>query len=94
MATEKLISADSHVVEPPDLWESRIDRKFRDRAPRLVREGTIDRWYVDGTIGVVSLGAPSQAGRRYENPDTLTIEAGFEETPQGAYDPDERIKAM
>ena len=94
MATEKLISADSHVVEPPDLWESRIDRKFRDRAPRLVREGTIDRWYVDGTIGVGSLGAPSQSGRRYENPDTLTIEAGFEETPQGAYDPDERIKAM
>jgi len=31
----RLISADSHVVEPPDLWTQRIDLKFRDRAPRI-----------------------------------------------------------
>src|SRR5579872_1610020 len=32
----KLVSADSHVVEPPDLWLKRLDRKYQDRAPRLV----------------------------------------------------------
>ena len=36
MAEYKLISADSHVSEPPDLWVTRVDRQFRERAPRLV----------------------------------------------------------
>jgi hypothetical protein len=36
MAEYKLISADSHVSEPPDLWATRVDNEFRERAPRLV----------------------------------------------------------
>jgi hypothetical protein len=31
-----ILSPDSHVFEPPDLWQTRIDRAFRDRAPRNV----------------------------------------------------------
>src|SRR4029434_9571630 len=34
MAELQLISSDSHVSEPPDLWVERIDTKYRDRAPR------------------------------------------------------------
>jgi hypothetical protein len=37
MTSYKLISADSHIVEPPDLYIKRIDARFRDRAPRLER---------------------------------------------------------
>ena len=29
-----IISADSHVTEPPDTYVDRIDRRFRDRAPQ------------------------------------------------------------
>ena len=36
MAEPKLISADSHVNEPGDLWVERIDKQFRERAPRVV----------------------------------------------------------
>ena len=36
MAEYKLISADSHVSEPPDLWVTRVDKKYRDRAPQLM----------------------------------------------------------
>ena len=36
MTTDKLISADSHVSEPTDLWVERVEKKYRDRAPRLV----------------------------------------------------------
>jgi hypothetical protein len=32
-----VLSSDSHVFEPPDLWRSRIDAAFRDRAPRIER---------------------------------------------------------
>ena len=30
-----LVSADCHVLEPPDLWERRIEAKFRHRLPRV-----------------------------------------------------------
>jgi hypothetical protein len=32
----KFVSADGHVQEPPNLWVERMDRRFRDRAPRIV----------------------------------------------------------
>ena len=31
-----VVSADSHVTEPMDLWETRIDKRFREQAPRYV----------------------------------------------------------
>ena len=31
------VSADSHVSEPPDLWEKELPAKFRERAPRFPR---------------------------------------------------------
>src|SRR5437763_9071065 len=37
MADFRLISADSHFVEPPTMWAERVDRKFRDRAPHTVK---------------------------------------------------------
>lgn len=33
--SEIVISADSHMVEPPDLWSERLPRTLRDRAPRV-----------------------------------------------------------
>ena len=30
-----VVSADCHVLEPPDLWERRIEPKFRHRLPRM-----------------------------------------------------------
>ena len=32
----RIVSADSHVMEPGDLWQERLDRSVRDRAPRVV----------------------------------------------------------
>jgi len=34
----RIISVDDHVVEPPDLWSTRLPEKYRDRGPRVVRE--------------------------------------------------------
>src|SRR5262245_19958055 len=30
-----IVSSDCHVLEPPDLWERRIEPKFRHRLPRV-----------------------------------------------------------
>ena len=40
MPEQPLISADSHVVEPADLWSTRLDKAYRDRAPSLVMNPT------------------------------------------------------
>src|SRR5271156_2557616 len=33
-----VIDADGHILEPLDLWAKYMDPKFRDRAPRLVKD--------------------------------------------------------
>ena len=38
MALPKIISVDDHVVEPPDLWTSRLPRSLHDRIPHVRRE--------------------------------------------------------
>ena len=30
----RIVSADDHVVEPPDVWTSRLPAKYRDVGPR------------------------------------------------------------
>jgi predicted TIM-barrel fold metal-dependent hydrolase len=34
----RIVSVDDHVVEPPDLWSSRLPAKYAERGPRVVRE--------------------------------------------------------
>lgn len=33
-----IISVDDHVVEPPDLWSSRLPAKYKDKGPRVERD--------------------------------------------------------
>ena len=33
----RIISVDDHVLEPPDLWTSRLPAKYRERGPRIER---------------------------------------------------------
>ena len=81
-----LISSDSHIIEPPDLWLDRIDRAFRDRAPRVVREEKGDWWVIDGKRSMSFLGV--QTGDRFEKEASeLIIEAHFDAVRPAAYDP-------
>ena len=40
-----VVSADSHVNEPPDLWQTRVDAKFRDRIPRIEVDEKGRKWF-------------------------------------------------
>lgn len=42
------VSADGHVVEPADLWTTRMDQRFRDRAPRVESQPEADYYVIDG----------------------------------------------
>jgi predicted TIM-barrel fold metal-dependent hydrolase len=46
-----LISSDSHVVEPGDLWTSRLPAARREQAPRAVQDPVNHHWYLEGTDG-------------------------------------------
>ena len=91
MLPMRLISSDSHVVEPPHLWEERIEPRFRGKAPRVVERDTGDQWYVEQGTSAGHIGVNLQAGRRFENPDTLTFDAKYSTAPRGAYDPIARL---
>jgi len=93
MSTYKLISSDSHIIEPPELWEKRIDPKFKDRAPRLVHEGNNDQWYCDG-VAFGGVGVNQQAGVRFEHPEELTLEGSMVTVPLGGLDPHAHVKDM
>jgi predicted TIM-barrel fold metal-dependent hydrolase len=34
----RIISVDDHVVEPPDLWTTRLPSQYQDKGPRVVRD--------------------------------------------------------
>jgi predicted TIM-barrel fold metal-dependent hydrolase len=41
-----IISADCHANEPPGIWRERIDRKYRDRLPRVEVDERGKRWQI------------------------------------------------
>ena len=94
MGDEVVISSDSHVFEPPDLWTTRIDAKFRDRAPRMRRVGETDQLFVEGDQMIAGIGLISNAGARFEAPETISAFGRFEDVHVGGYDPDQHIKDM
>ncbi|HZY59949.1 MAG TPA: hypothetical protein VFE56_09310, partial [Candidatus Binataceae bacterium] len=64
MENLRIISADSHVVEPADLWETRLDRKYREQAPKVVRDDS-GRWVIAAPGGITfPAAAMFAAGKR------------------------------
>ena len=94
MSSYRVISSDNHVVEPADLWASRGESKFKDRMPHVETVDGGDWWFCEG-VQVMGLSiAGAQAGVRFEEPDKLTHEAGFEDVRPGGYIPEEHVKDM
>ena len=86
-----MISADSHVIEPPDIWTDRLQGEWGDRAPHVRRDDDgNDWWYVDGHR-TNSFAGGTQAGRRFVEPDALVLADRFENVREGAYDPDRYV---
>jgi predicted TIM-barrel fold metal-dependent hydrolase len=89
-----ILSSDSHVFEPPDLWTTRIDKAFRHRAPRMERIDGVDQLVIEERQFVSGIGLISNAGARFEAPETISSNARFEDVHKGGYDPDQHLADM
>ena len=83
-----IISADSHVLEPGDLWTKALDSRFGDSLPRIVKgfgghEGTF--FY---------LGRPGEAARIDELVNAVGDDQRVRELVQAGSDPVFRLKLM
>ncbi len=88
---KQLISADSHVMEPPDLWWNALGSKFGDRTPRMLDEykGEKGSFFYSGYLG-----SPVQRVRIPLSSQTEAAAHEAEERGMGAvgYDPEVRVK--
>ena len=89
----RILSSDDHIIEQADLWTSRIEPKFRDQAPHVVREEDEDWWYCDDKK-LISVVTGTQAGTRFEEPEKLSRADVFENVRPGGYVPEEHVKDM
>lgn len=80
-----IISADSHITEPGHTYVEYIDPKWRDVAPRLVKdELSGDCFEVDGFAKHINLGTAAAAGKP---PSEIKLRgAKFEELHRGGWD--------
>src|SRR5262247_4415335 len=63
-----LISADSHILEPPHLWKEYMPRKFHDKAPRVVSDGEGgEAWQFSPELPPAPIGIYASAGRKHED---------------------------
>ena len=92
MQTNQLISADSHVVESPDLWEKWLPKEFLSRAPKLVKDSEGgDAWqYRPGTPPVPLGLVTTYPGRTYEQ--FKWTGARYDKVNQGAFIGSARVK--
>ncbi|HXA32277.1 MAG TPA: hypothetical protein VNV87_08465, partial [Acidimicrobiales bacterium] len=87
-----IISADDHIVEPPHVFEGRVEKRFADRAPRIVeKEDGTETWVYDGTE-LPNVGFNAVVGRPV---DEWRMEpTRFDEMRTGAWDIHQRIADM
>lgn len=87
-----MISIDDHTVEPPDMFERTMPAKYRDRAPRLVRdEQGHDRWLFQGNpVGMPGVSAVVSWPKEEWGFDPTTLA----EMRPGCYDVELRVADM
>jgi len=97
MAAEKAISADSHVNEPVDLWLERVDKKFRERAPRVVDNlpgRPPGSYLVLEGLPAVHLSQGLGAGKKPDELPAFFRSSTYKDARRGGWDPAERLKDM
>ena len=87
-----LISVDDHIAEPADMFDAHVPARYKDLAPRVVKEESgAEQWYY-GSIRGRNLGLNAVAGKPQEY---FNIDASrYDEMRAGCYDVHQRVRDM
>jgi len=86
----RILSADSHVTEPPDTYTDRIDPRYRDQAPHLVHDDKLgDIFVIPGMRMPVPMGVVAAAGQPADSLRAYGVK--FEDLHRGGWDPEARL---
>jgi predicted TIM-barrel fold metal-dependent hydrolase len=95
MRAYQVISADSHAIEPPDLWQKYLPAAYAGRGPRVTTGVDGDEWVCEGLPRRPARRAMGAVAR-----DEVRARAAAErgstryETDPGDWDPDRRVEYM
>jgi predicted TIM-barrel fold metal-dependent hydrolase len=93
--TYNVIDADGHVLEPIDIWDKYIEPKFRERAPRIVKDSDgKERLDVEGQVlgSQKGFGVIGAIGARQGGVEEETMQ--YIDGRKGGFDPHARIPDM
>lgn len=93
-ATTKVMSADDHLIEPPNLWLDRVPDRYRDACPRIVEIDGRQAWLYEGDHAYIFMGSCRPLPGIPEAGFPPMGTANFDEIRPGCYDPVERLKDM
>lgn len=90
-----IISADSHVLEPPDLFAARLPSSLRGRAPKMVAWNGGEAWQIDG-LDPVPLPITAATGSGYNRPRKQGVDkaVAFGDSLAALHDPAARVLAQ
>ena len=86
----KPIDVDTHITEPPDVWTSRVSKKWGDKVPHIVQRDGRDLWM----IGDQMAGGPgftTAAGFDGSYPE---FRNGYHDIPKSSWDAKARLEYM
>jgi predicted TIM-barrel fold metal-dependent hydrolase len=90
----RIIDADTHLTEPPDLWSSRAPARYADRLPRVEVIDGHDTWVFDGVVlgGAGTSSVIDRDGAKHLGMSFVGL--GYEGIHQGAWNLGPRLRYM
>ena len=92
MTALRIVSADDHLIEPPDLFEGRVPVALADRAPRIVTSDDGRQMWVYEGRAYPNIGLNAVVGRPRD--EWSMDAANFDEMRRGCWDIHARIEDM
>lgn len=93
MTTYSIISADAHILEPPDIWTNWLPAKHRAKAPQLVKDSEGgDAWQFAGGADPDPIGLTATPGMPWDQFRWKGVT--YDEARAGCYDGAARVADM
>ncbi len=94
MTVARIVSADSHFLEPATLWEERLDKRFRGRGPRCYTDDNGLVMLAGEDMAPQSISGWCAAGRASVEERAVIDSMGWDAAPKEVWDPAGRISGQ